>query len=265
MSESIRTPDREVLLEQRGGHVAIVTLNRPAARNAINGALARALEAAVRATEAKEAIWAVVLTGAGGKAFSAGADLKEVARGNLESLSTADGGFAGFVHAKRTKPWIAAVEGLALAGGCELALACDLIVAAEGAAFGLPEVSRGLAAAAGGLYRLPRALPRRIALDLILTGERLSAERAAELGMVSRLAPPGRALEVALERAAAIALNAPIAVRESLAIARASFDLDDTALRRLSDAAQRRLQTTADFHEGAVAFVEKRPPRWTGR
>lgn len=265
MTENATGPDREVLLELRNDHIAVVTLNRPAARNAINGPLARALETAVRTTEADEAVWVVILRGAGDKAFSAGADLKEVARGNVESLWTEAGGFAGFVHAKRCKPWIAAVEGLALAGGCELALACDLIVAAEGAEFGLPEVSRGLIAAAGGLYRLPRALPRGVALDLILTGERLSAERAAEIGMVSRLAPAGRTLEVALERAAAIVRNAPLAVRKSLAIARVASDLDDAALRAMSDATQRELQKTADFHEGAVAFVEKRPPRWSGR
>lgn len=265
MTENVSDPAREVLLEVRGDHIAVVTLNRPAARNAINGPLARALEGVVEATEANEAIWVVILRGAGGKAFSAGADLKEVARGNVESLWTEAGGFAGFVHAKRSKPWIAAVEGLALAGGCELALACDLIIAAQGAEFGLPEVSRGLIAAAGGLYRLPKALPRGIALDLILTGDRLSSERAAELGMVSRLAPPGRALETALERAAAIVRNAPLAVRSSLGIARVAADLDEQALRALSAAAQRQLQTSADFHEGAVAFVEKRPPRWSGR
>jgi enoyl-CoA hydratase len=253
----------EVLLERRDDHIAIVTLNRPGARNAVNGAVARRLEEVVRATEADGTVWVVVLTGAD-NVFSAGADLKEVAAGNISTLSTEAGGFAGFVHAKRTKPWIAAVEGFALAGGCELALACELIVAAEGSVFGLPEVSRGLIAAAGGLYRLPRALPRAVALELILTAERLSAERAAELGLL-RLAPKGHALQIALERAKAIAKNAPLAVRESMMIAKAAFDLDDQELRALSHAAQERLRSTHDLHEGAVAFVEKRPPRWAGK
>ncbi len=257
--------DPIVKLEKRDGHIALVTINRPEARNAVNGAVARALEAALLETERDSDIWTIVLTGAGGKVFCAGADLKEVSKGNLETLWTKAGGFAGFVHAKRTKPWIAAVEGLALAGGCEIALACDLIVASAGGAFGLPEVSRGLAASAGGLYRLPRALPKSVAIDMILTAERISAERAAELGMVSRLAPAGQAVDRALELARAINQNAPLAVRESLAVARLAYELQDADLRRLSDEVQGRLQVSHDFHDGSTAFVEKRPPVWKGQ
>ena len=253
-----------VTIEKRADHIALVTINRPDSRNAVNAAVAQTLGAIVAETEADPDIWVVVLTGAGGKVFCAGADLKEVAAGRVETLFTESGGFAGYVHAKRTKPWIAAVEGMALAGGCEIALASDLIVASEGGAFGLPEVLRGLVASAGGLYRLPRAIPRGIAIGLILTAERLPAARAAELGMVYRLAPPGSAAAVALELASIIAANAPLAVRESLAIVRQAPDLDDTALRALSDAAQLRLQQTEDFYEGARAFVEKRPPVWRG-
>lgn len=254
-----------VLVEKHGNHVVLVTLNRPEARNAINGAVARALAAAVDHTEADPEIRAVVLTGAGGKVFSAGADLKEVSSGKLDTLFTDGKGFAGFVHSRRSKPWIAAVEGMALAGGCEIALACDMIVASEDGAFGLPEVTRGLAASAGGLYRLPRALPRTIAIELIITAARLPAQRAVALGLVNHLAPSGGVVAKALALAEATAANAPLAVQESLAIAKLSADLDDATLRRLSDAAQDRLSKTEDFAEGSLAFIQKRAPVWKGR
>jgi len=154
------TSDAAVLIERAADHVALVTINRPAARNAVNGAVASGLEAAIDQTEADPDIWAVIITGAGNQAFCAGADLKEISAGRGAGLRTERGGFAGFVHAPRTKPWIAAVNGPALAGGCEIVLTCELVVAAEGAVFGLPEVKRGLMAVAGGLYRLPRVLPQ---------------------------------------------------------------------------------------------------------
>lgn len=254
-----------VLVEMKSAHVALITINRPDARNAINGGVTAGLESMIDKIEADPAIRAAILTGAGGKVFSAGADLKEVAAGNLGKLFTARNGFAGFVHAKRAKPWIAAVEGLAVAGGCELALACDMIVASEGAAFGLPEVTRGLIAAAGGLYRLPRAIPRAIAIEMILTADRLSAERAATLGMVNYLVKPGETVSRAVALAEKIAGNAPLAVIESLRIASLSADLDDAELTRLSDEAQDRLSGTEDFKEGPLAFVEKRAPVWRGR
>jgi enoyl-CoA hydratase/carnithine racemase len=246
-------------------HVVLVTIERPEAHNAINGAVAQALERILQETEADPNAWAVVLTGAGGKVFSAGADLKEVSGGRYHTLFTEAGGFAGFVHARRTKVWIAAVDGLALAGGFEIALACDLIVASEDAAFGLPEVTRGLIAAAGGVYRLPRALPRAVAFELIATGDRIDAERAQAFGLVNRVTPKGRTVDEARALASAICQNAPLAVLESLKIARASSDLDDAALRRLSEEAQQRIMTTEDFKEGPRAFVEKRQPRWAGR
>ena len=249
---------------ERVDGVALVTIDRPAARNAIDATTAAALGAAVEQTEADPDIMAVVLTGSG-RVFCSGADLKVVARGELSSLYTSAGGFAGFVDAKRTKPWIAAVNGLALAGGCEIALACDMIVASEDAAFGLPEVTRGLIAAAGGLSRLPRALPRRIAIEMIVTGARLPANRAAELGMVNRLAPAGQAVAAARGLAEEIARNAPLAVRASLTIARSADDLDEAALNRMSLAAQDELAKTEDFAEGARAFIEKREPQWKGR
>lgn len=253
-----------VTFAKHGEHIAIVTIDRPDASNAVNAAVAQRLSDIVAEVEADPDIWVAVLTGAGDKVFCAGADLKEVAAGRVSTLFTPGGGFAGYVHAKRTKPWIAAVEGLALAGGCEIALASDLIIASEGGAFGLPEVLRGLAASAGGLYRLPRAIPKGLALGLILTAERLPSEQAAQLGMVYRLAPAGKAMAVALDLAQTIAGNAPLAVRESLAIVRQAYDLDDAALRKLSDEAQARLERTEDFYEGAQAFVEKRAPAWRG-
>lgn len=253
-----------VLLEKLEGHIACVTLNRPDAMNAVNADVTRALEAIVDQCEADADIWVVILTGAGEKAFSAGADLKEVSSGKLDSLMSERYGFAGFVRAPRSKPWIAAVDGFALAGGCELALACDLIVASETSAFGLPEVTRGLIASAGGLYRLPRALPSAIAKELILTARRLPAPRAAELGMVNRLAAQGLALESAMDLAREIAANAPLAVRESLRIASLALERDDEKLHRLSGEAQARIMRTNDFQEGPRAFVEKRMPVWTG-
>ena len=162
-------------------HVALVTINRPEARNSINGDVTRQLDQTVKAIEADPEIWAAVLTGAGGVAFCAGADLKEVSAGNMDDLYTADGAFAGFVKHPRQKVWIAAVEGFAMAGGCELALACDMIVASEPSVFALPEVTRGLIAAAGGVYRLVRALPRAIAMELLATGDRGEREIARNL------------------------------------------------------------------------------------
>jgi len=256
-----------VTVERLPGHVALVTIDRPEARNAVNGDVATGLEAAVDATEADDDIRAVVLTGAGREAFCAGADLKEVSAGRGSALRTERGGFAGFVYRERSKPWIAAVNGKALAGGTELVLACDLVVAVRQAAFGLPEVLRGLIAAAGGLYRLPRAIPPNIALELILTAGQLDAERAHGFGLVNRLVADVEGLrEAALALAAEIARNAPVAVRQSLRVAReANSGLDEAALRALTRDAFERVAASEDFKEGPRAFIEKRAPRWSGR
>ncbi|MDP9916606.1 enoyl-CoA hydratase [Variovorax boronicumulans] len=256
-----------VTVERLPGHVALVTIDRPEARNAVNGDVASGLEAAVDATEADDDIRAVVLTGAGREAFCAGADLKEVSAGRGSALRTERGGFAGFVYRERSKPWIAAVNGKALAGGTELVLACDLVVAVRQAAFGLPEVLRGLIAAAGGLYRLPRAIPPNIALELILTAGQLDAERAHGFGLVNRLVADVEGLrEAALALAAEIARNGPVAVRQSLRVAReANSGLDEAALRALTRDAFERVAASEDFKEGPRAFIEKRAPRWTGR
>ena len=254
-----------VLTERLPDHVLLVTLNRPAARNAVNGDVASGLQAAIDHSEADADIWAVILTGVGSEAFCAGADLKALSSGQGHLLRTERSGFAGFVHAKRSKPWIAAVNGPALAGGCEIALACDLIVAVPQSRFGLPEVKRGLVASAGGLYRLPRALPRAVALEMILTGEPIPAERALQFGLINQLAEPTQLLAAARTLAARITVNAPVAVRESLGVARNALDLSDVELQALSAEAQGRVMASEDFKEGPRAFIEKRAPRWTGR
>lgn len=254
----------EVLFEIVDNHVAVITLNRPQVRNAINGALAQALDAAVKRVEADGEIRAAVLASSHDKVFCAGADLSEIAAGRAHTLSTPDGGFAGFVDHTKTKPWIAAVDGAAFAGGCEIVLACDMITASEKGAFGLPEVKRGLFAGAAGVYRLPRRLPRNIGLELVATGEGLNAERAYALGLVNRLTPAGDALSAARELAAIIAANAPMSVRESLAIARRCQDLTEEELKPLSRAAAGRVFSSADAKEGPRAFLEKRSPVWKG-
>ncbi|MCD9088298.1 enoyl-CoA hydratase-related protein [Stenotrophomonas sp. SY1] len=253
-----------VTLQLLGAHVARVTLNRPQVHNAVNAALANGLELAVQLTEDDPHIRCIILTGAGQLAFCAGADLNALADGQAATLLTARGGFAGFVQQPRRKPWIAAVNGVALAGGTEIALACDLIVAAEHASFGLPEVQRGLIAAAGGLYRLTRAIPRVLAIELILTGQRLSAARAQQIGLVNRTVVATELQQCARELATHISGNAPLAVRESLTIARAAFDHDEQALQQMGEQAMKRLRASNDFKEGPRAFLEKRPPHWSG-
>ena len=255
------TPEAPLSVETTG-HLGVVTLRRPEARNAISPAVGEALEAAVISCEGNPDVRAVILTGAGSSAFCAGADLKEVAKGNADGLYTERGGFAGFVHAERSKPWIAALNGIALAGGLEIALACDMIVALRRVELGLPEVSRGLIAAAGGLQRLPAALPRNIALEMIATGRRLGAERAHDLGLVNVLADGDDVLPEAMILAEAIAINSPIAVRESLVLARQALTLPESASRELTRASRRRIMAGPDYREGPRAFLEKRAPRW---
>jgi enoyl-CoA hydratase len=254
----------EILFAYESEHVAVITLNRPRVRNAVNGALARKLDEAVRRVEQESAIRVAILASSNDRVFCAGADLSEIAAGRADMLSTQGGGFAGFVDQARSKPWIAAVQGAALAGGFELCLACDMIVASNDAQFGLPEVKRGLIAAAGGLLRLPRALPRHIALELIATGEQLNATRAHALGLVNNVVPSQEVVQTAVRLAASIAANAPIAVRESLAIAREVAGTAETSLRGLMSRARELVFSSNDAREGANAFLEKRKPAWTG-
>jgi enoyl-CoA hydratase/carnithine racemase len=256
---------REVLYEVVDSHIAVITLNRPEVRNAVNPELAAAVGWLVRQAEADDAIRVGILTSSNDKVFCAGADLGAIASGRGAGIATADGGFAGFVDAPRDKPWIAAVKGYALAGGGELCLACDMIVASEDAKFGLPEVKRGLFAGAGGVHRLPRALPRNVALELIATGDAMDVRRAYDLGLVNRVAPTERVLDTALELARVIAANAPVSVRESLKVARLSSEASDAELRKMSGEVAMKVMMTEDAREGPRAFLEKRPPVWTGR
>jgi enoyl-CoA hydratase/carnithine racemase len=259
-------PDAVVQLRRAGEHVAVVTLNRPQARNAVSEALTQRLDRAVQAVEADPSIRVAVLTGAGHQAFCAGADLKDIAAGKpWQSRFTDCGGFAGFVDAPRKKLWIAAVNGPALAGGFELMLACDLAVAASHAVFGLPEVKRGLAAAAGGMYRLPRVLPRALALELLVTGDTIDAQRALSFGLVNRVVAPEDVLPQALEIARGVNQNAPMSVQWSLEVGRRALDADEAELRRHSLEIVHRVHQSEDAREGARAFAEKRAPLWKGR
>lgn len=246
------------------GRVATFTLNRPEQRNAVDPGLTAALGAAVARFEADPEVWVGILTGAGPN-FCAGADLKALAAGRGAELSTAAGGFAGWVRYPRTKPVIAAVRGFALAGGTELVLACDLVVAADDAAFGLPEVTRGIVAAAGGLFRLPRALPPAVARELVLTGDRLTAADAHRYGMVNRLVAAEDVPTAARALADRICRNAPVAVRASLAVLRDAVGLTEEQGWQRSLEAMEQARQSEDAKEGPRAFAEKRAPVWTGR
>jgi enoyl-CoA hydratase len=246
------------------GRVAVLTINRPEARNAVNGEVAAAMEAGLDRLEEDDDVWAGVVTGAG-PVFSAGADLKAIASGQAADLQTKRGGFGGIAARQRTKPLIAAVDGPALAGGCEIALSCDLIVASTAARFGIPEVKRSLVAAAGGLFRLPRALPRNIAMELALTGDPIDAQRAYQFGLVNQLVEPGTALEAALALAERVNANAPIAVRESRRVVLEGMLADDDTAWRVTFDAMAKAMATEDFAEGPRAFIEKRAPEWKGR
>ncbi len=249
--------------EQRGPF-AVITINRPEARNAVNGDVAKGIEEAVDKIEADDSIWVGILTGVP-PVFCAGADLKEINAGNAASLATAKGGFGGFVQRERTKPIIAAVDGPALAGGTELVLASDLVVASSTATFGIPEVKRSLVAAAGGLFRLGRKIPLNIAMELTLTGDPIDATRAHHFGLVNRLVEPGQALEEAVKLAEQICANAPVAVRESRKIVLEATNAPDDVGWKMSLEGMAVAMQSEDFSEGLMAFIEKRPPAWKGR
>jgi enoyl-CoA hydratase len=250
-----------VLLEHRGGAV-IITINRPQARNAVNRAVTDAAAAAIDELEARPDLTVGIITGAGGF-FSAGMDLKAFLAG--ETVALEDRGMLGFTKIPPKKPLIAAVEGPALAGGCEIALACDLIVAAEDATFGVPEVKRGLVAGGGGLLRLPRRVPQAVAMELALTGDPISAQDALRYGLINAVTPKGGALDGALALAARITPNGPLAVAATREIVLNATDwtLEEGWIEQ--EKIYSPVFASEDAKEGARAFAEKRPPVWTGR
>ena len=250
---------------ERHGSVELLIIDRPEAANAIDLETAEALASALDALSEDEEVRAVVVSGAGDRVFSAGMDLKAVQTGLAPAINGVSGGFAGLVRREFPHPLIAAVNGAAVGGGFEIVLACDLVVAAENAHFALPEVRRGLMAASGGLVRLAKRLPPALALEFALTGERIEARRALELGLVNRVVPQGRALAEATDLARQIASNAPLAVRASKRLLRFALEDADRDAWQLNEALSREVLASEDAREGATAFADKRAPRFMGR
>jgi enoyl-CoA hydratase len=252
----------EPVLAERHGNVLLITLNRPEVRNAVNAALAAGVAGALDELDGDESLLVGVLTGAEGY-FCAGMDLGAFVRG--ESPWFGDRGFAGIAQRASRKPLIAAIEGFAVAGGMEIALACDLIVAAKGAKLGIPEAKRSLVAAGGALLRLPRRMPYHVVMELALTGDTLPAERFNDFGLVNRLAEPGAAVEVALELAGLLAKNGPLALAASKRILQEQFDWSSSEMWEKQGAISGPVFVSEDAKEGANAFKEKREPVWQGR
>jgi enoyl-CoA hydratase len=250
------------VLTERRGSVLLITLNRPEVRNAVNAALAEGLAGALEQLDGDDGLSVGVLTGAGGF-FSAGMDLGAFVRG--ESAWFGDRGFAGITQRAARKPLIAAIEGFALAGGLEIALACDLIVAAQGARMGIPEAKRSLVAAGGALLRMPRRMPYHVVMELALTGDPQPAERFHELGLVNRLAEPGAAVGAALELAEALAKNGPLALIATKRVLQDQFDWTSAEMWDRQAEITGPVFASEDAKEGSSAFKEKREPVWKGR
>jgi len=265
----MNTEANSAILFESVGRIAKITINRPEAMNAVNAQVSFGLKAALDRFAADDGLWVAVITGQGDKAFCAGADLKERAAGAPSTFSVpGSGGIGDLLREICDKPVIAAVNGYAFGGGMELALWCDLIVAAESAQFALPEVRRGLIAAGGGLLQLPRQIPLKTALYHVMTGEPLTAAKAQEWGLVSQVVPSGQALSAAMQLAEKICANAPLAVRESKKLVYQSLDVDLYGAKGgwpLSDAAAARIRESSDSAEGPRAFAEKRAPQWQGK
>jgi enoyl-CoA hydratase len=251
-----------VLWDRHGQRVLVITINRPEQRNAVNAAVSHGIATALDELDADPGLSVGVLTGAG-KGFCAGMDLKAFVAGERPHVEGR--GFAGITQRSAEKPLIAAIEGFAVAGGLEVALACDLIVAARGARLGIPEVKRSLVAAGGALLRLPRTMPRNAAMELALTGDPIEAERAYELGLVNRLAEPGQALDTALQLAETIAANGPLALAATKRILVESADWPDAEFFVRQSEISDPVFASEDAREGATAFSERRDPVWKGR
>jgi enoyl-CoA hydratase len=254
--------DSDLVLVERRGAVLIITINRPAVRNAVNQAVSHGVAAALDELDQNDALGVGVLTGAGGT-FCSGMDLKAFVDGERPEIPGR--GLAGLTEHVPRKPLIAAVEGYALAGGCEIVLACDLVVASSSARFGVPEVTRGLVAGAGGLIRLPQKIPRQIALEYALTGAHFTADDAHRWGLVNRMCAEGQALDVALELAEEILANAPLAIQMTKQIMAESASWGEDESWDMQRSLVDRVLATEDAREGALAFSEKRKPRWTGK
>lgn len=255
------TDERRLIVERREA-LMVLTINRPEKRNALDSRVSHEIAAALDELDESPELRVGILTGAGGN-FSSGMDLKAFGAGERPVVEGR--GLAGFAQRPPRKPLIAAVEGYALAGGFEVVLSCDLVVAARDAVFGLPEVKRSLLAAGGGLIRLPRRIPYHLAMELGLTGESISAERAAEWGLVNRLTEPGGALDGALELAQSIAANGPVAVAAAKEVLAFAADYAEREAWERQGPINERIAESDDAKEGALAFVEKRAPVWTGR
>jgi enoyl-CoA hydratase len=253
------------VLRERHGHVEIVTINRPDQRNAINGAVSQGMSDIMDELETDDDCWVVIITGAGDKAFSAGMDLKAFAIGEGGGIINGKGGFAGLTTRIFPKPIIAAVNGSALAGGFEIMLSCDLVVAVEHAVFGIPEAKRGLIAGGGGLIRMPKRLPMAIALEMGMTGDPIDARRAEALGLVNKVVPADKLMEEALALAERISANAPLAVRYSKTVMKEAAEVPESEGWKINADAVAVVFTSADAMEGPVAFAEKRPPNWQGK
>jgi enoyl-CoA hydratase len=251
----------EIVLIDRSDGVMTITLNRPKARNAVNRALAEGVAAALEELDSNDDIRVAILTGAGGT-FCSGMDLKAFVTGETPNIEGK--GFAGLTEKAPRKPLIAAVEGYALAGGFELAISCDLVVAADNAKFGIPEVKRGLAAAAGGLMKLPKQIPSRLAMELALTGEFISSQRAYDIGLINEVVEAGTALDAAKTLAAKISANGPLAVAVSKQVVLESGDWSSDEMWKKQGALVMPVFVSKDAIEGATAFAEKRPPNWKG-